>query len=211
MDDDRKTERRAVVALVLTGAVGVWAALLALGFKGQMDRMSTPGPESSVPDRFPDGAPFRPAAAGSTLVLFAHPRCPCTPESLRRLGERVARSGGAVDLHVAFFRPAGAGPEWSSGAAWDAARALPGARLHGDDDGALARRFGARTSGLLVVYGPDGALRFRGGLTPGRGAGGPSAGDASLDAVLSGSRPSFDATPVFGCAIFQDAFSGKGP
>jgi hypothetical protein len=211
MDNDRTSERRTVVGLVLTAALCVWLSLVAMGFKGQMDAMNAPGPESSPPARWPADASLRRSASGPTLVLFGHPRCPCTPASLRQLGDRVARAAGPVDVHVVFFRPSGGDADWRSGPAWDAARTIPGARLHDDEDGALARRFGARASGLLAVYGTDGALLLRGGLTAGRGASGPSAGADALDAVLAGRRPAFEAIPVYGCAILDESLSGKGP
>ena len=68
-------------------------------------------------------------------------------------------------------------------------------------DLAEARRFGAQTSGDVVVYDAAGALRFHGGITISRGHVGHNLGHARVDAIVHGASTGVAQTPVFGCAL----------
>jgi hypothetical protein len=73
-----------------------------------------------------------------------------------------------------------------------------------DVDGTEARRFGALTSGQVVVYDADGRLRFSGGITPARGHAGDNAGRSAIIALLEGASSASVETPVFGCSLLDD-------
>jgi hypothetical protein len=159
-----------------------------------------------------DAAPGdNPRAADSTggpagtgrweLVMFAHPRCPCTRASLDELGEVLA-SNPAVRVRVLFVRPAGAGDGWERGDSWSAAAGLPGAEVACDRDGAEARRVGATTSGHVELTDPAGRVVFRGGVTKARGRAGASAGRRAVLAHLRGDQTADREAPVFGCPLF---------
>lgn len=64
-----------------------------------------------------------------------------------------------------------------------------------------ARRFGARTSGFVVVYDAVGALRFSGGITVTRGHIGHNLGHVLVDELVHGLRNGTFQTPVFGCSL----------
>ena len=80
---------------------------------------------------------------------------------------------------------------------------LPGLTIWDDEGGALARRFGVRTSGHVLLYDSKGRLLYSGGITPARGHRGdnlrPRRGAGR--AVRQGSRQS--STPAFGCPLFE--------
>lgn len=86
----------------------------------------------------------------------------------------------------------------------DAPGNVPGARIF-RDDGTEAARFGAHTSGQVLVYGRDGRLTFSGGITPSRGHEGDSRGaDLALRALTPNGASSATASSsadVFGCGI----------
>ncbi|HEX3447903.1 MAG TPA: hypothetical protein VHS97_06590, partial [Isosphaeraceae bacterium] len=72
-----------------------------------------------------------------------------------------------------------------------------------DSGGEEAARFGARTSGLVALYAPDGRLHFRGGITGSRGHEGDNAGQQALLGLIQGNPSSLPCeTPVFGCPLF---------
>jgi hypothetical protein len=79
---------------------------------------------------------------------------------------------------------------------------MPGVQAGCDEDGVLAKQFGASTSGHVLLYHADGRLLFSGGITNARGHAGSSAG---LEAILSllnrGTAEQADA-PVFGCPLY---------
>jgi hypothetical protein len=186
-------------------------AALAAGGRLLLGYQSDPGAAAAAAPAWPEGCPIRPEAGRATVLLFAHPRCPCTRASLDELAWLLARSEGRADAWAVFVVPAGAPPGWERGSAWGAAEAVPRLRTWADLGGAEARRFGAATSGQVMVYGEDGRLAFSGGVTAGRGHRGGNPGrDAALAAIRG--RAQRGARPVFGCPLFgaESACAGEG-
>jgi hypothetical protein len=72
-----------------------------------------------------------------------------------------------------------------------------------DPDGAEAKRFGAETSGFVVLYNPAGRLLFRGGITIARGHAGNNPGANAIVALVNGEPPATRQTPVFGCGLLD--------
>ena len=70
-----------------------------------------------------------------------------------------------------------------------------------DVDGTEAGRFGAATSGQVLLYDAGGRLRFSGGLTSTRGHPGESPGHRRIAAVVGGGDTEEATTRVFGCAL----------
>ena len=70
-----------------------------------------------------------------------------------------------------------------------------------DASGVEAARFGAGTSGAVLLYSSDGTLLFAGGITPARGHQGDSFGRQRLLALLDGAAADRRDAPVFGCAL----------
>lgn len=170
----------------VAGSVLLWSYKLA------------PGAVGAVPASWPAASELPRTAGRATVVLFAHPRCPCTRASLAELGALAEELGPEVDLVIAEARFAGVA-ETAEFAALVAR--VPRARRVADPDRREARRFGAETSGQVVVYDRDGALLFSGGITDARGHAGASAGRARIARLLAG-RAAAAHAPVFGCDLF---------
>jgi hypothetical protein len=154
---------------------------------------NTPGDQGAPPPRWP--ADSRIARTGrATLVIAAHEHCPCTVATLREVAKVLEQSAGvAVDVWAVID-----GAEPSDLA--DAASDFPWLHVLRDRDSAELRRFDGLTSGEVLLYGPDGTLRYHGGVTGGRGREGENAGaSALLDALLQRAGPA--GAPVYGCAI----------
>src|SRR5207248_10565652 len=131
-----------------------------------------------------------------TLVMFAHPRCPCTRASIEELNRLLARCQGKLATRVLFFQPSNYPPEWSRGSLWKSAEAIPGVIAQRDLDGLEARRFGAETSGFVVLYSASGHLLFRGGITGSRGHAGDNTGMEAIISLVNGERAGNSQTPV---------------
>jgi hypothetical protein len=101
-----------------------------------------------------------------------------------------------------FIKPNKIEGGWVRTSLWKAAANIPGVTVLRDDSGREAARFGAATSGQVLLYGADGHLQFSGGTTAARGKAGESRGRTSLVALLNGDHPSDLRTPVFGCDLF---------
>ncbi len=64
-----------------------------------------------------------------------------------------------------------------------------------------AARFGARTSGFVVVYDATGSLRYAGGITGSRGHAGDNVGRRTVERILAGESERDLDHPVFGCGL----------
>lgn len=135
-----------------------------------------------------------------TLVMFAHPKCPCTRASIEELNRILARCSSKLSAHVLFFKPASVDSKWAHTDSWKSVSDIPGVIVSEDQDGEEARRFGAETSGYVVLYGADGNLLFKGGITSARGHVGDNAGVEQIVASLSRPKDQLQ-TPVYGCSL----------
>lgn len=164
--------------------------------------MTRPGPVGPSPAHWPEASELPRPVARPRLLLFAHPRCPCTAASLEQIRGIAPSFEGVLVLGGPALRESDAESPLAR-----RARGL-GLELRLDPTGAEALRFGALTSGHAVLYAPDGRLLFSGGVTPSRGAVGPSLGLRRLRTALGPAEtpPSVATADVFGCVI-----SGGGP
>jgi hypothetical protein len=184
-------------------AVAVWVGMLAGGFGLLWAYKTTPAVTAGQPpERWPSQSRMRPADGRATLVLFAHPRCPCTRASIAELARLMSRVRDRLDAHVLMVRPAGVEEEgWDQAALRDSAARIPGVRVGRDDGGREAERFGAAASGAAVVYDAGGRLVFHGGLTSSRGHEGESAGQRRIVSLLTTGRADRAESPIFGCSL----------
>ncbi len=195
--------------MFLLFGLGVWTLALLGGFHGLLVYESTPGTATASPSTWPADATISRRPGHFTLVMAAHPRCPCTRATLEELSRLLARSSTPVDVQILFFKPLDA--DWAPTDLWRQAVAIPGVNANWDENGMDAARFGAGTSGHALLYGPDGKLLFSGGLTSSRGHIGPSKGNRSLAAWLSPGETGEGAAPVFGCSLTSpDSVCTKG-
>lgn len=165
---------------------------------------STPGPATESAPLWPDAAGLERVFGRWTLVMFLHPRCPCSRASLAELERLQTHLEGRCQIWVIHVCPAGTDAAWDSTPIVRRAAALPGARIVRDQASRLAELFGARTSGECFLYDPLGRLAFHGGITLARGHEGDNPGSQAIVAFVAGKRPT-DSTPaigpVFGCPL----------
>jgi len=184
-------------------AVALWVPAVAVGLNILWSYSNTPGRAAEPPLDFPHHAGVTPSRERATLLMFVHPRCPCSDASIGELAKLVASDGAKLDTSIFFFYPRHETPQWAHGELWTAAAAIPGVRVFDDKDGEIARRFGALTSGQTLLYTQNGRLRFRGGITASRGHSGDNAGRSAISALLSNHQAVSEpiVTPVFGCSL----------
>jgi hypothetical protein len=198
--------RRSKIQVLVLGSVIAWLAFAGLGVFAMHRYESTAGAAAVAPMDWPGAASHRLDSDRFTLVIFLHPRCPCsraTVEELSELIARAAKSGGRLAVTVWMNRPEGAGEGWEHTDLWQRASAIPGVRVVTDACGAEARRFGAATSGQAMLYDPTGKLLFSGGITGARGHSGENAGfDAVLQRFQVPDAMPTTQTPVYGCELF---------
>ena len=193
----KKTNSRIVITSLLAIA---WIAMVGAGLHSLFGYEHQPGSVGAVSISWP-GKQLKPAPDRVTLVMVAHPRCPCTRASVAELAQVMAGGGGRIAAYVLFVIPKDGGPEWEDTALRREAAAIPGVTVVSDIDGAEAVRFGAETSGHTLLFAPDGRLLFSGGITESRGHSGGNAGEDSVLALINNQTPSLNRTLVFGCAL----------
>ncbi|MCY1032218.1 RedB protein [Corallococcus sp. BB11-1] len=187
--------------IALPWFVALWVAASAVGTGLLWSHASAAGPAATPPSRLPGSlAPVGGPGAWSLLV-FLHPQCPCSRATLTELAKLTVRAGGRLATRVFIWAPTEASPDFVQSELWARARALPGVEVVADVDGQAARGVGARTSGQVVLYSPEGEERFSGGITPARGHEGDSEGNLAIRALVEARAPGSPSASVFGCAL----------
>jgi hypothetical protein len=186
---------------VLAGCGLSWLVSVAAGARIVWDYQTTPGAPGLAPPRWPAASHLAALTDRPTLVLIAHPHCPCTRASVGELARLMSRLDGRVAAHVLVYRPREFPAGWERTDIWSAAERIAGVTVHEDVDGQEAALFGAATSGQVLLYDRDGRRRFSGGITNARGHAGESAGEAQIAAIVEGRLAEDIGTRVFGCAL----------
>jgi hypothetical protein len=185
----------------VAGLLGAWGLAVTIGMLLMGAHAASPGDAGSVPARWPAGGAVRLDGRRPTLLIFLHPRCPCSRASLDELAIILDRCGDRVSAHAVVFRPRPEREHWPPSPIDAALAEIPGPAVHPDRGGDEARRFGVATSGHVLLYDTRGDLVFSGGITPGRGERGDSVGRAALLGRITGERRESPEPPVFGCSL----------
>lgn len=183
----------------------LWLSGIGTGIVMVLDYENASGSAGGAPKQWLAGTSIPLDNTRDTLIMFAHPRCPCTRASVDELNRLLAQSDGRIAAHVLFFRPAGYPSGWTRTALWRSAAAIPGVTVQEDTNDALARKFGAETSGYVLLYSPRGQLLFRGGITGSRGHAGDNAGESAIISLAMGRPAGVTQTPVYGCSLFSES------
>jgi hypothetical protein len=197
--------RNNILVTALLGAA--WIAAIACGSRMMLKYESTPGAVGVVSHLWPSASTIHRPAGRPTLVMLAHPRCPCTRASVGELAQIMAESGGKVSAYVLFIKPSGAGADWDQTDLCRSAAQIPGVSVV-SDDGTEARRFGAETSGHTFLFDPEGQLLFSGGITASRGHAGGNAGESAVLAAIKDPSRKPVRTMVFGCSLSRQPAKG---
>lgn len=189
--------------------MAAWGLAIGAGMLLMHAHALSPGDPGTPPTRWPAGSRLGRDGVRPQLLIFLHPRCPCSRASVTELAEILARCEGRLAARAVLYRPAGSNDAWFEPGLLAALLEIPGLEVTADPDGAETRRFGLATSGHVLVFGADGKLTFSGGLTPGRGQSGNEAGRSALRARLVGPSPRGPDEPVFGCPLSNCRTTGK--
>ena len=190
--------RRSLFAFLIV----VWLSAVAGGMALVWSYNHRPGESAAAPARWPADSHV-PRANGYTLVMLAHPKCPCTRATVEELSKLMTHTEGRLKAFVLFVKPLGAPKDWDRSDLWQSASAIPGVTVLNDEDGAEAKRFDAHVSGQVMVYGRAGKLVFQGGITESRGQMGDNAGRSAIEAQVNRGISERDRTLVFGCPLFD--------
>jgi hypothetical protein len=187
---------------ILIAASVLWVLMICAGVGLLWSYNGTPGVAAAALEQWPADSRLRHATDRATLVMLAHPHCPCTRASLGELARLMTQAQGRVTAYVLFVKPPGLPDGWEKTDLLAAASAIPGVTVVRDDEGVEAGRFRAATSGQTVLYDAGRRLLFSGGITGARGHEGDNAGRAAIVSLLTADEAGRSETPVFGCPLF---------
>lgn len=187
--------------LITIFVVVIWLSAVSLGWSYLNHYMSRPGEVGVVPDHWPEQVLTVAEAGDWRTLVFLHPKCPCSRATIDTIRE-VWQTHQRGQLLLITVLPEGVPQDWHQTDIYQKAQKIPNATLVMDRDGHISERFGARTSGHVLVYDPSGDLSFSGGVTPWRGHAGPSGGKRALEVLLADRDDTQPASAdVYGCPL----------
>lgn len=188
--------------ILLTAGLALWLCAVGFGTFYLKDYESTPGAETtSHPAIFPFQSRIERDSELPTLLVFAHPHCPCTRATIRELAKLMTEAQDRLAARVLFIKPADFSDDWVETDLWKDAASIPGVRVALDDEGLEADLFSAETSGVTLLYDSAGNLLFQGGITRSRGHEGDNDGRRSIVDFVAKDTARRAETFVYGCPL----------
>jgi hypothetical protein len=194
---------------MFAAAIMVWLAAVAAGWR-QLTAYSfeTDGVAPQSPATWPPDSKLPYEAGRGALLVFLHPKCPCSRATLTELERMlVGPSGPAhpeVRVVVAATTPSSPGADWIITPLIERGQRLPEAELFIDRGGIEAARFGAVSSGTVLYFDATGRRRYVGGVTLARGHEGENLGGAALARLIAGDGRPAGPVPAFGCRLVSE-------
>lgn len=189
-------------------AMAVWGVTTTVGMLGLALYSGTAGSEGASSVQWPAESPLSYSIDKPTLLVFFHPRCPCSRATASELN-RVVVGHPEISVVPVMFCPESRPDDWANTTLVRNMTEIAGAAPHEDVGGLEATRFGATTSGHVLLYSPGGRLLFSGGVTSSRGHEGENTACESLKRVLRGESPHLSSFPVYGCPIATRGLDGQ--
>lgn len=178
----------------------IWAVAVVLCYTSFLHYEGKPAITLAHPQNWPAESSIERAAGEKNLVVFIHPKCPCTSATLTELKILMTR---CPDLRATavFLKPDGVEANWEKTAYWQRADEIRNVSVISDNGNVETNRFNATTSGETLVYDEVGELVFAGGITGSRGHEGDNQGLSSIVGIVRDGDLRCSRTGVFGCAL----------
>lgn len=187
-------------SLVVLGPLWLGLVVLVLAI---LWKYSTKAGEQVALPAWPTSSQLKLAAKDFTLILFAHPQCPCSKASLDELNAIIAHGQNKITATVIFEKIPGFDESMMRSSLLRQAERIPGVRVFIDKEGFEAKVFGAQTSGQVYFFDAAGTNYFQGGITPARGHGGDSIGKSTILSLVNDEKVERNTAAVFGCSLFE--------
>lgn len=189
--------------MVRTALLPLWICTVVAGFYALTSYEQTPSQSGQPCQSWPGDVGISVDPSVPTLIMFAHPHCPCTRASMGEFSILMAKCTGRVRAYVVFVRPAGTDDDWTHTDLRTKAENIPEVVVLEDLDGLYARQFQIHTSGETLLYDSSGELRFCGGITASRGHHGANSGRQSIASIILQGKSMSSTAPVFGCPLLD--------
>lgn len=179
----------------------VWIFAMGIGLRTLLNYDAGPGAPGTPPAMWPAESKIQRQSGLPTIVVMAHPHCPCTRATIGELALLMAHVQSRATAVVLFIQPPGFQEQWTESDLWQSAKEIPGVNVLSDPNGIEAARFGAQASGQTMLYDATGRLQFSGGITASRGHSGDNAGRTALVSLVTTGTAETTRTSVYGCSL----------
>ena len=149
--DDAATPTKRPRRPLLAAAFLLWLIVVGVGLGRLWAYAQTPGPAAHASALWPAATALVRDTHRPTLLVFAHPQCPCSRATIGELAILMAHARDRVTAYVIFYRPLNVEAGWEQTDLWRSAAAIPGVRVLPDENGADATVFDAATSGQTLL------------------------------------------------------------
>lgn len=190
-------------------ALIAWLGVIVLGTILSATYENKPGDHGAAPTKVVsagDVAQPKTSKAKFHMIMFVHPKCPCTRASIAEL-RNLMEGNSDLKATVYCYRPSSEKAGWEKSEIWKEAQKIDNVTLVVDVDGAKAGVYRIVTSGQVLLYDVNENLVFSGGITGARGHVGENVGESMIDEIVSNPDTPVAkslSAPVFGCRILKD-------
>src|SRR5207245_7080753 len=94
-------------------AWSIWLGMTVTATLLMASHISSPGQAGSPPLNWPETTRLPQDKSRPTLIMFVHPRCPCSRASVGELALLMAHCQGRVNVYIVVFRPAISTDDWA--------------------------------------------------------------------------------------------------
>jgi hypothetical protein len=196
--------------MLLGGIAVLWVVGLGIGLRTSLNYENGPAAPGQAPAEWPQQSRIPRRAGLPTIVVMAHPHCPCTKATVGELAVLMAHAREQASAVVVFVIPKGVPENWEQTDLWANAAEIPGVSVMKDRGGTEAELFGALASGQTMLYDAAGKLQFSGGITASRGHFGDNAGRSAIEGFVGSAKSEIKTAPVFGCYLGDPHTRAKG-
>ncbi|TWU49775.1 thioredoxin domain-containing protein [Rubripirellula reticaptiva] len=179
----------------------LWCLATGAGFVAIERYAHTPAQLNHQIDRWPASSHLQTAHGKPTLVMFAHPHCPCTRASMNELSRILSQCEGQVTASVVFLEFESIDKPVKQSGLWRQAMAIPHLHVAVDHQQIISRLFQARSSGETFLFQANGNLSYHGGITLSRGHEGDNTGHDAIVSILTKGTSHRSMGPVYGCSL----------
>lgn len=181
--------------------IGLWCACLMIGLSFLWTQESETGRQGNFPEVWPKKSHLSRIDGLPTLVMFAHPKCPCSEKSISQLSQLLKDIEKKAAVHVVFYKPEEKKDYWAKDRLWSKVVRFKNTGVLIDSKKHETTLFDPKTSGQVYLYSPEGRLVFSGGITA------DSDNDLSMKGIkeyILEKKMVDKKFSVFGCSLFHN-------
>ncbi len=187
--------------LLLSLGLILWLSIIAYGYSLVIHYELKPNSQITSLQAWPDNSQLKLDPQRDTLIIFVHPKCPCSKASIAELDRLLTSFHDRLRTIVVFIKPEGQSESWVKGNLWTKVQSLPEVTVYIDNDNQETHNFMVDTSGEVLLFNINGKLIYHGGITASRGHEGDNKGRTLISNYLRTGTIKEKQGYAFGCTL----------